>query len=65
MIEYTYTAIIQRTVYTLFNPFTPCQLCINVSNLGLRDRPIALGYFPDDNRLWIEACRDVQCDIRI
>ena len=60
-IQYVYTTILQIIVYILlFDTFIPCQLFIKVTNLVLC--AITFVGFPDDDPLWIETCRNIQCD---
>jgi len=36
-------------------------MCINVADMVLCD--FALLWSPDDSLLWIETCRNIQCDV--
>jgi len=72
-IQCTYTTVIQdpvhlhncytRDIYVLnIWIFTHCQLCrvINLVSCGMD-----LVWFPPDGPLWIDACKNTQCDIVI
>jgi hypothetical protein len=51
------------STFQLLDSFTPCQLCIKVANFVLCGTVLVC--FPDEDPLWIETRRNIQCDIII